>query len=344
MKLVIFGGVGFIGTNVCLEAISRGHEVVAFDNFVRPMTEENIPTLQKAGVKIVRGDIRNPIDFDKLPWTAEGIVSLAAQCGIPYSLVSPFYDFEVNTLGALNVLEYSRTHGNIPVAFASSNKAYTNVTNDIRIIEKDTRYEWDEYVDVVGHTNDGIREDLTLDGNGYQRTPYGTSKVASDLYHQEYYQCFSTPTVVNRMSCIYGEHQKGAEDQAWCDWFIRQIVTGDGKINIFGTGKQVRDCLWGGDVAKLYIDELENIDKVKGKAYNIGGGMNNTLSLLEAISLIEELSGKKSDITFHDKRYGDQDIWISDLTKISQDLPSWKPIVSPREGFEIMVKNYQKTI
>lgn len=340
MKILVTGGVGFIGTNACLEARSRGHEVVAFDNFVRPLVEENIPVLQKAGVKIVRGDIRNYEDFQKIPWTPDGIVHLAGQCGIPYAQINPLYDFEVNAKGTINVLEYSRTHGKIPVAFASSNKSYTNLTNVMPMVEKQTRYKWELRFDTFKDfdiTNKGIGEHLPLDAFGkYARSLYGTSKVAGDLYMQEYYQAFGVPTVVNRMSCIYGYYQKGVEDQAWVSWFIRQIVKGDGKINIFGTGKQVRDMLFGTDCAKLYIDELENIDKVKGKAYNIGGGVENTMSLLEAITCIEELTGKKAELTFTDKRHGDQDIWISDITKIKTDL-GWNPTISPTEGIKKML-------
>lgn len=336
-KLLVTGGAGFIGTNVCLEAIKRGYEVVAFDNLVRPRTEENVQILQEAGVKIVRGDIRNKIDFDKLPWVPDGIANLAAQCGIPYAQISPYYDFEVNTVGALNVLEYSRTHGKIPVAFASSNKAYTNITNTWwSIAEKETRYVFDKYFGAL--TPNGIDETLPLDAFGkYARSLYGTSKVAADLYHQEYFQAFGVPTVVNRMSCIYGFYQKGVEDQAWASWFIDQITKRDGKINLFGSGKQVRDMLFGTDVAKLYLDELEQIDKVAGQAYNIGGGIDFNLSLLEAIKIIEDISGKKAELTFLEKRYGDQDIWISDLTKIKTDL-GWSPSISPREGIELMIK------
>lgn len=343
MKIIVFGGAGFIGTNVCLEAVSRGHEVVAFDNLVRPLTEENVPILKKAGVIIIRGDIRNKIDFDKLPWVPDGIVNLAAQCGIPYAQISPYYDFEVNVLGAINVLEYSRTHGKIPVAFASSNKAYTNITNQVKIIETPTRYEFDykfySYPDNFEWlTEQGINELLPLDAFGkYARSLYGTSKVAADLYHQEYFQAFGVPTVVNRMSCIYGKYQKPTEEQGWARWFVDQITKGDGKINIFGSGLQVRDMLFGSDVAKLYIDEIEQVDKVKGQAYNIGGGKEFSLSLIEAIRIIEEISGKQADLTFLDKRYGDQDIWLSDITKIKNDL-NWSPTISPREGLELMIK------
>lgn len=343
MKIVVTGGVGFIGTNACLEARSRGHEVIAFDNFVRPLVEENVEVLKKAGVKIVRGDIRNKIDFDKLPNNVDGIIHLAGQCGIPYAQISPQYDFEVNALGTLNVLEYSRLHGKIPVAFASSNKSYTNITNTFPILETETRYKWDfekfNLLQAQLITLKGVNESLPLDAFGkYARSLYGTSKVSGDLYMQEYYQAFGVPTVINRMSCIYGYYQKGVEDQAWVSWFIRQIVYGNSKINIFGTGKQVRDMLFGTDCARLYVDEIENIDKVKGKAYNIGGGIENTMSLLEAISCIEDLSGKKADLTLTDKRHGDQDIWISDITKITTDL-NWHPTISPKEGIEKMIKD-----
>jgi CDP-paratose 2-epimerase len=344
MKILITGGVGFIGTNACLEARERGHEVVAFDNFVRPLVEENIEVLKKAGVIIVRGDIRNYEDFQKIPWTPDGIVHLAGQCGIPYAQINPLYDFEVNAKGTINVLEYSRTHGKISVAFASSNKSYTNITNKLPMKETNTRYEWafGQFQDVVmswAISQKGINESLPMDAFGkYARSLYGTSKVSGDLYMQEYYQAFGVPTVINRMSCIYGYYQKGVEDQAWVSWFIRQIKDGDGKINIFGTGKQVRDMLFGTDCAKLYIDEIENIDKVKGKAYNIGGGVENTMSLLEAITCIEELTGKKSDLTFTDKRHGDQDIWISDITKIKNDL-GWSPTINPKEGIRKMIED-----
>lgn len=334
MKILVTGGTGFIGTNVCFEARKRDHEVVAFDNLVRPLTEENLQLLTKAGVTIVRGDIRNYVDFAKLPWTPEGIVHLAGQCGIPYAQISPRYDFEVNVLGTLNVLEYSRLNGKPPVAFASSNKSYTNITNEYPTEAKETRLVWK-------HGRTSLNEDTPLDAFGqHARSIYGTSKVAGDLYMQEYYQSFGVPTVINRMSCIYGLYQKGVEDQAWVDWFIRQIMLGDGKINIFGTGKQVRDMLWGGDVARLYIDELENIDKVKGKPYNIGGGPQNTMSLLEAITEIELQTGKKAHLTFKEKRHGDQDIWISDISKIKKDL-GWEPVVSPSVGINHIISNYK---
>lgn len=354
--IVVTGGAGHVGTNVCLEAVKRGWNVICFDNFVRNLVEENIPVLKEAGVTIVRGDVRNKIDFDKLPHV-DAIISLAGQCGIPHSLISPYYDFEVNVVGTLNCLEYSRTHGKIPVILASSNKAYTDITNVIPVEEEETRYVWkkdipkpkeaenhpEEWVALGVNAVEGISEFLPLDAFGkYGRSPYGTSKVAADLYCQEYWQAFQVPTVIARMSCIYGLYQKGNQDQAWVDWFIRAITEGDGKINIFGTGKQVRDMLWAGDVARFYLDAVENIDKVAGHPFNIGGGKENTMSLFEAISTISELSGKEATLTFLPKRHGDQDIWISDISKV-KDMLGWEPTVSPREGIKMILEDYAKS-
>lgn len=357
-RILVLGGCGFIGTNICIEAINRGYIAVSFDNLHRPLTEENLTFLQstyKDKFEFIHGDIRNQVDFIRIPEDITGIAAMAGQCGIPFAQISPLYDFEVNVLGTINVLEYSRTHGKIPVAFASSNKAYTNITNTLPVLEhpNGTRYCYGEfnhpehikgYAGITlpegdSHHPRSLNEDLPLDAFGkYARSLYGTSKVAGDLYCQEYYQAFGVPTVINRMSCIYGYYQKGAEDQAWVSWFMRQIVNGDGKINIFGTGKQVRDMLFGTDVARLYLDEIENIDKVAGKPYNIGGGANNTMSLLEAITYIEDISGKKAELTFQDFRYGDQRIWISDITKIKNDL-GWEPTISPKEGISKMFQD-----
>lgn len=343
MKIVVTGGAGFIGTNTCIEAVGRGHEVVAFDNFVRPLTENNIELLKDQGVKIVRGDVRNFEDFEKIPFTPDAIIHLAGQCGIPYAQINPRYDFMVNTLGTINVLEYSRLHGKFPVAFASSNKSYTNLTNELVTEELPTRYQWNKTQ--LGYkqfdvTEIGVGEEFPLDAFGkYARSLYGTSKVSADLYCQEYYQAFDVPTVINRMSCIYGLFQLGIEDQGWVDYFIRKIQLGDGKINIFGTGKQVRDMLFGSDCARLYVDEVENIEKVAGKAYNIGGGIDNTMSLLEAITFIEERTGNKAQLTFTDKRHGDQDIWISDITRIKKDL-GWSPVISPKDGIKMIIDQY----
>lgn len=337
-NIICTGAVGFIGTNCTIEAINRGYTVYGFDNLHRPETEDNLKYLQniyKDKFIFIHGDVRNEVDFIRLPEDTTGIIHLAGQCGIPYAQISPRYDFEVNALGTLNVLEWSKTHGKVPVAFAASNKCYTNLTNELPMEETPTRYVWKDMK--------SINEETSLDAHGrYARSLYGTSKISGDLYCQEYWQAFGIPTVINRMSCIYGLFQKGVEEQAWVDHFIRSILLRDGIINIFGSkGKQVRDMLWGEDCARLYLDEIENIDKVKGKPYNIGGGIDNTMSLLEAIAEIESQTGKKATLNFEPVRHGDQTIWISDITKIKDDL-GWEPTVSPKEGIRRIIEQYSK--
>ena len=343
MRILITGVAGHIGVNTAIEASARGHEVIGMDNFVRALTEENIATLQLHGVKIIRGDIRNPEDFDKLPTGIEGIVHLAGQCGIPWSLSLPQYDFEVNVVGTINVLEYARRHGKIPVAFASTNKVYTDMLNDVPLKELETRYEYDlpENMSFHGVTASGIKEHFPLDAmSKFARSPYGTSKVSADLYCQEYWHAFGVPTIINRMSCIYGYYQKGVEDQGWIDWFLRTIAFGNGKIRIFGSGKQVRDMLFGSDVARLYIDELENAASVAGQVFNVGGGSKNTWSLLEAVKHIEELTGRTATLEFVDWRHADQRVVYMDISKVKEKL-GWEPRISPQVGVEMMYEKYQ---
>lgn len=326
MKILVTGGAGFIGTNIALEARARGHEVVIFDSFIRKDTEDNIPVLKEC--QIIRGDIRNWEDFQDLP-EVDGIINMAANPGIPQSLKNPLYDFKVNALGALHVLEYARHNGKIPVIFASTNKVYSEEINEENIVELETRFEW--------LYTKGIDEHFPMDGVGeFPHSPYGVSKAAADLYHQEYFHVFGVPTVVNRMSCIYGYYQKGVADQGWISHFVKTIVNGDGKLEFYGNGKQVRDMLWGGDVARLYVDELERIDEVKGKVFNVGGGKANTLSLIEAVRIIEKLSGKKAEIKYSDWRPADQRIYISNIAKVREYL-GWGPTISPEEGIQRMI-------
>ena len=291
--LIVTGGCGFIGTNICLLAIKKGYHVVAFDSFIRPHTEENAVILKESGVEIIRGDVRSEHDFERLPKKANGIIHLAANPGIPWSIKWPMYDFSVNAMGTLNVLEFARKNNLIPVIFASTNKVYSEEINLIPVKEEKTRHVWNFEKNVKpplrssvleGLTEKGVNENFPMDSAGkFPHSPYGVSKATGDLYCQEYYHMYGVPTVVNRMSCIYGLYQKGVEDQGWTDWFVQAKIH-NRPLNIYGDGKQVRDCLFGGDVAELYLLELEMIEKVKGQIFNVGGGITNTISLLETIT------------------------------------------------------------
>jgi CDP-paratose 2-epimerase len=330
MKILIAGGAGFIGTNVAKEAVKRGHDVVIFDSLIRKGSEENIGLVT---AEFIRGDVRNVEDFDRLP-KIDAIINFAANPGIPWSIDYPMYDFKTNAMGALNLLEYSRKNGKIPVIFASTNKVYSEEINEMPIEKKETRFEW------VDRKYKGIPEDFPMDSRGkYPHSPYGVSKASADLYHQEYFHIYDIPTVINRMSCIYGYYQKGVADQGWIDHFIRQIAFGNRELEIYGEGYQVRDMLWGEDVARLYLDELENIDEVRGQVFNVGGGIYNTLSLIEAIDYIEKLTGHEAKLSYFDERPADQRIYISDISKVKKML-DWTPLITPKMGIEKMLKKY----
>lgn len=327
-NILIAGGAGFIGTNIAEVARKKGHGVTVFDNFVRPGVEENVQHLERFGAKIVRGDVRFAGDLDRLP-KVDAIINLAANPGIPWSMKWPLYDFSVNLQGALNLLELARKRGNIPVVLASTNKVYSEEVNEIPNIERRTRHIWKD------KKFKGISEEFPMDSAGkYPHSPYGCSKAAADLYHQEYFHIYGVPTVVNRMSCIYGLYQKGVEDQGWLWWFV-EAKKKNKPLNIYGDGKQVRDALFGTDLAELYVEELANIKKHQGQVYNVGGGMKHTVSLIEVIDYLNKKGGKKLKLKFFDWRKADHKIYISDITKATS-RSNWKPTTTVWQGIDKM--------
>ena len=323
MKLLITGGAGFIGMNTSLLAMEQNHEIIALDNLCRLGTEFNLMELQKhRNFLFIRGDIRNTEDFKKIP-EVEAIIHLAAQPGIPWSIKWPRYDFEVNAIGTLNVLEFARERGNVPVIYASTNKVYSEEINEIPMKKEKTRYAWAD----IKYKN-GISEDYPVDSRGkYPHSPYGISKLAGDLLMQEYFHTYNVPTVVNRQSGIAGKWQQGCEDQGWMAWFVF-VGMFNSLLTIYGDGFQVRDMLYADDLAELYLLELENIDKCKGSVYNVGGGKHNTISLIEAMEHIVALGGRPFRIVYKDWRQADQKIYISDISKVEKEL-GWKPKTSP---------------
>lgn len=344
MTILITGGAGFIGTNIAQLARKRNYRVVILDSFIRKGVEENARWLERIGCSIVRGDVRNEQDFARISATPDAIIHLAANPGIPWSIAWPLYDFTTNALGTLHVLEYSRRNGRIPVVLASTNKVYTDELNTIPVTEKPTRYEWSFRTtngkSLAPRLRDGIsklgvNESFPTDAAGdHPHSPYGVSKLAADLYCQEYFHMYGVPTVVNRMSCIYGVFQKGVEDQGWMDWFIRAKLQ-KLPLSIYGDGKQVRDALFGSDLAELYLREIEQIDRAKGQVMNVGGGSEHTTSLLEVVSYLDSKLDPPLKLEFKDWRPADQRVYISDHSKVT-NLLSWKPVIGVREGLDIM--------
>ncbi len=334
MKIIIIGGAGFIGTNTAayfLNKKDQNYEIVIFDNLSRKGTQENLSWLQNNyTLEFEKVDIRNYDLLEKCilkHQDAEVIIHLAAQVAVTTSVKNPRMDFDINLVGTFNLLEVLRTNNLKPlVIYASTNKVYGELT-ELKIEEKQKRYVIadDKYVN-------GIDEKYSLDFH----SPYGCSKGSADQYIRDYYRIYKIPTVVFRQSCIYGPHQFGIEDQGWVAWFIIATILGK-KITIYGNGKQVRDILYVSDLVKAYDIAIKNKEKVQGKIFNIGGGKNNSISLLEFLEILEDVMGKKIDYSFSDWRPGDQKIFISNNRALFENF-GWFPQVNYKDGIERIYK------
>lgn len=340
---MITGGAGFIGSNIADEALAKGWDVIIFDNLIRPGVEFNLDRF-KGNPKVTfhRGDVRNAMDFERLPKKPDVIIHMAGNPGIPWSINWPRYDFETNALGTLNVLEYARLNAKIPVIYASTNKVYSDHINALPLTETNTR------LTPSDPSYPGNSEVFPIDsqGNYTSHSPYGCSKYVGDIYVQEYAEIYGLHTFVNRMSCIYGKWQHGVEDQGWTAWFVRAKIKGL-PLNIYGNGKQVRDCLYGGDVAKLYMLEASQAlaSKLAGmrgicKVFNVGGGTKNTTSLLEAISYLDNHPKFKDlpklKLNFLDWRQADHRYYVSDIFKVMEEM-GWEPKVGVTEGLDNLI-------
>jgi len=324
-KILITGGAGFIGSNLVDFYLKKGAEVIVFDNFSRSGVEYNLGELKKSGdFSFVKGDVRNFDDLKSVFKNHPKITTIfheAAQVAVTTSVNNPKEDFEINVLGTLNTLEAFRNFSPDAVfIYASTNKVYGGL-DDLKIIEKESRYEFEDR-----DYKNGIPEKRCLDFH----SPYGCSKGAADQYVRDYSRIYNLKTVVFRQSCIYGPRQFGIEDQGWVAWFIARILFNK-EITLYGTGKQVRDILFIDDLISAYDLTVKNIEIAKGKIYNIGGGANNSISLLELIHYLEELISIKIKYNFADWRHGDQKIFISDNSLASENL-NWVPQINWKDG------------
>ncbi len=322
-KIIITGGAGFIGSNVAKYYMDNGYKVIVFDNFSRPGVKHNIDWLKSCGDFIfIKGDVTNESDLKKVFEENKEINLIhhqAAQVAVTLSINDPKKDFESNALGTFNVLEAVKKYAsNAVLIYSSTNKVYGNL-NDLGTKEKDERYEFadEEY-------KKGINEDRNLDFH----SPYGCSKGAADQYVRDYSRIYGLKTVVFRQSCIYGYRQIGLEDQGWVAWFLIQSIL-NRPVTLYGTGKQVRDVLFIDDLVNAYQLAEKNINKTAGKIYNMGGGYNNSLSLLEFVDLLEGITGKRLDYSFGDW------IFIANTHKAKKDF-GWDPKIDKEKGIEIL--------
>ena len=336
MRVLVTGGAGFIGSHVAEAYARAGHGVVALDNLSRarllhasPRTAEftwNI-LAKTANVTCVRGDVRDAALVGDLVRETDAIVHTAGQTAVTTSLTDPATDFETNVIGTFRVLEAARATGRpIPIVFTSTNKVYGENVNALGVADAGQRYAF-----TGGHAS-GVPETLSVDHS--KHTPYGTSKLAADLYVQEYGRLYGLPTAVFRMSCICGPRQFGVEDQGWVAHFVISALLGQ-PLTIYGDGKQVRDALWVEDLVEAFLAAERYLPNITGEAFNIGGGLPNSLSLLELLHRIARLNGRRPAVEFGEWRIGDQRWYVSDTAKFGR-ITGWRPQVGVAEGIRLL--------
>ncbi|HLN22145.1 MAG TPA: SDR family NAD(P)-dependent oxidoreductase [Bacteroidales bacterium] len=327
--VLITGGAGFIGTNLANRLINMGYQVYIFDNLSRPGVENNLKWLKQQHndkFNIIISDIRDRFAVEEAVSHVSHVFHLAAQVAVTTSLLNPAHDYSVNVRGTLNLLEAIRKSPHKPsLIFTSTNKVYGNL-GDVDIVRNTTRYLPGD--STLNQT--GINEMRRLDFY----SPYGSSKGAADQYVLDYARSFGLRNVVFRMSCIYGEHQFGTEDQGWVAHFILKALRDD-ELILYGDGMQVRDILFAEDLVEAFLLAWENIDTFRGEAFNMGGGTSNSISLLELIAMLENLLGRTIRKRFDEWRKGDQKYYISDTSKFA-GATGWKPRITVSEGIRIL--------
>jgi CDP-paratose 2-epimerase len=340
MSYLITGGCGFVGSNLAAQLISQGHSVTVFDNLSRNGAEANLGWLRTQGpVEFIHGDTRNAFDVEGAVRTKawEGIFHLAGQVAMTTSMQSPRRDFEINVVGSVNLLEAVRCYSpDTPIVYASSNKVYGNLAH-LGLVEKATRYE-----PATGAR--GVDESAPLEFH----TPYGCSKGAADQYMLDYARAFGLRTVVFRHSTIYGGRQFATFDQGWVGWFCRQAIEikraqTRKPFTISGDGKQVRDLLHVSDAVQCYLAAISHIGQASGKAFNIGGGTENSMSLLELFAFLEERLGIRMVYEMLAWRQSDQKYFVADHRYASSVL-EWEPQMKNAAGIDTVLAWEQEVV
>lgn len=314
--ILITGGAGFIGSNLARRLASQGQRVAIFDSLQRPGVERNLESLLETfgdHVDVILADVRNLADVRKAVRNARQVYHFAAQVAVTTSLEEPTEDFAVNLSGTLNVLESLREMDTPPpLVFTSTNKVY-GALDDLPLRKGADGYEPDSDFFVRG-----ISEQQALDFH----SPYGCSKGAADQYVLDYARSYGLPAAVFRMSCVYGPQQFGTEDQGWVAHFLIQCLQGK-PLTVYGDGHQVRDLLYVDDLLDALELAQSEMDHLAGRAFNIGGGANNSSSLLNVIKRIENITGRSCPYDLADWRLGDQRYYVSN-TQLFEQLTGWR--------------------
>jgi CDP-paratose 2-epimerase len=299
--------------------------VIVLDNAARAGAEENLRWLcarHGSSIDVELADVRERPVLARCVAAADRVFHFAAQVAVTTGLEEPMEDAEVNVLGTLYLLEEIRRRSTPPrLLFTSTNKVYGDLA-DVELQERGARYEPREHA--IRHS--GVDERRPLDFC----TPYGCSKGAADQYVLDYAHSYGVASVVFRMSCIYGPHQHGNEDQGWVAHFLIRALQRE-PITVFGDGKQVRDVLFVEDLVDAFLRAEHDAPRLAGQAFNIGGGPPNCLSLRELVGLIADLDGERPSVEFGPWRTGDQRYYVSDPSAFAA-ATGWRPRTSPQQG------------
>lgn len=334
MNYFLTGGCGFLGSNLSSHLLKQGHELTLLDSLYREGASENLKWLQTQGkFRFHQEKVQSSqaVDAAIQECKPDVVFHLAGQVAMTTSISDPRLDFETNVVGGMNVLEAVRKFSpQSIVIYSSTNKVYGDL-EDIPTIEDETRYRAKGY-------DQGFDEALRLDF----RSPYGCSKGAIDQYMLDYSRIFDLKTVVFRHSSIFGGRQFSTVDQGWIGWFVKQAVEtakdpGRKPFTICGNGKQVRDVLFADDLIRCYLGAIAHIEQTKGQAYNIGGGIKNSLSLLELFGILEKELNVKLNFEKLPWRQSDQKVFVANTEKAFQHF-KWKPEVDKFSGIKKMIE------
>jgi len=334
MKYLITGGCGFLGSNIVSEILKQGHELVVFDSLYRFGSYQNLEWLKAQGeFEFIHGDIRNTNDVERTikQHKPDVIYHLAGQVAMTTSISDPRMDFEVNVGGSFNLLNAVRLYSpESTIIYSSTNKVYGDL-EQFEYRETETRYE------CIDKPN-GFDEAVNLEFH----SPYGTSKGSADQYMLDFARIYGLKTVVFRHSSMFGGRQFATFDQGWLGWFTQKAIeikngTAKEPFTISGNGKQVRDLLYASDCVALYLKAAENIETINGQAFNIGGGIENSSSLLELFQFLEQELDIKMTYQQLPPRESDQRVFVADITK-AQTMINWTPNVTKAEGVRKMIE------
>jgi CDP-paratose 2-epimerase len=333
MKYLVTGGCGFLGSNIAAEVLRQRADLAILDNLSRQGSASNLEWLRAQGQFIFSdGDVRSADTVATFveSFQPDAIFHLAGQVAMTTSIRDPRLDFEVNLLGSLNVLEAVRLRCPSAVTiYSSTNKVYGDLEH-LRCEELPRRYALSDYPA-------GLPETITLDFH----SPYGCSKGGADQYFLDYARIYDLSTIVFRHSSMYGGRQFFTVDQGWIGWFCEQAVLQahgrGGEFTVSGSGKQVRDVLFGDDMVALYLAAAVNARKMKGRAFNVGGGMENSLSILELLDMLSLMLGVTLAWRHIPARESDQRVFVADLSRV-KSATGWAPRVDKREGLGRMIE------